>query len=77
MVRSSFFFFLVVYLIDRIRTTGSPQMRMQLIAQSEEGGPQDLPSMMQYWIENEQCIPGFLASLTLECWEGSKRARGE
>ncbi|KAF9524542.1 mitotic checkpoint protein-domain-containing protein [Crepidotus variabilis] len=47
--------------------------QMQLIAQSEQGGPQDLPSMMNYWIETQQCIPGFLASVTLECWEGSKR----
>ncbi|KAF9562386.1 hypothetical protein CPC08DRAFT_749502 [Agrocybe pediades] len=47
---------------------------MQLIAQGE-GGPQDLPSLMQYWVEKEQCIPGFLASVTLECWEGYKRTR--
>lgn len=45
---------------------------MQLVAQGE-GGPQDLPSLMQYWIEGEQCIPGFLASITLECYEKSKR----
>ncbi|CAA7263882.1 unnamed protein product [Cyclocybe aegerita] len=46
--------------------------RMQLIAQGE-GGPQDLPNLMQYWIENEQCLPGFLASVTLECYDKSKR----
>jgi len=46
--------------------------RMQLIAQGE-GGPQDLPNLMQYWIEKEQCIPGFLASVTLECYDKSKR----
>jgi len=47
------------------------EMKMQLVAQGE-GGPQDLPSLMQYWIENEQCIPGFMASVTLECYEKSK-----
>jgi mitotic spindle assembly checkpoint protein MAD1 len=47
-------------------------MRMQLVAQGE-GGPQDLPQMMQYWIEGEECIPGFMASVTLECWDMKKR----
>jgi mitotic spindle assembly checkpoint protein MAD1 len=32
--------------------------------------------LMRYWIENEQCIPGFLASVTLECYENSKRGGG-
>ncbi|TFK35138.1 spindle assembly checkpoint component Mad1 [Crucibulum laeve] len=50
-------------------------MKMQLIAQGE-GGPEDLPNMMHYWIENERCIPGFLASVTLECYEKSKREGG-
>lgn len=49
---------------------------MQLIAQSE-GGPQDLPQLMRYWVEEEQCIPGFLASVTLECWEKVKSTGGE
>jgi len=52
---------------------------MQLVAQGE-GGPQDLPELMRFWIEKEQCIPGFLASVTLECYEKSKsegaQARG-
>ena len=46
--------------------------RMQLVAQGE-GGPQDLPQLMHYWVEEEQCIPGFLASVTLECYDKSKR----
>lgn len=50
--------------------------RMQLIAQGE-GGPQELPQLMRYWVEEEQCIPGFLASVTLECWEKVKRETGE
>ncbi|RDB18933.1 Spindle assembly checkpoint component mad1 [Hypsizygus marmoreus] len=48
---------------------------MQLVAQGE-GGPQDLPDLMHYWIEKEQCIPGFMASVTLECYENSKRSGG-
>ncbi|KAG6835601.1 hypothetical protein H0H93_016639 [Arthromyces matolae] len=49
---------------------------MQLVAQGE-GGPQDLPSMMKYWIGGEQCIPGFMASVTLECYEYAKRKGGQ
>ncbi|KXN91874.1 Spindle assembly checkpoint component mad1 [Leucoagaricus sp. SymC.cos] len=50
---------------------GGGEMKMQLVAQGE-GGPQDLPSLMRYWIENEQCPPGFMASVTLECYEKAK-----
>ncbi|KAI0740089.1 MAD-domain-containing protein [Earliella scabrosa] len=46
-------------------------MKMQLIAQGE-GGPEELPQMMRYWVEQEQCIPGFLASVTLDCYERNK-----
>jgi mitotic spindle assembly checkpoint protein MAD1 len=51
---------------------GGREMKMQLVAQGE-GGPQDLPSLMQYWIENEQCPTGFLAAVTLECYDKAKR----
>jgi mitotic spindle assembly checkpoint protein MAD1 len=54
-------------------TSNAEGVKMQLVAQGE-GGPQDLPNLMQYWIENEQCIPGFLASVTLECYDKSKRS---
>ena len=58
-------------------TSKTEGARMQLVAQGE-GGPQDLPELMRFWIEKEQCIPGFLASVTLECYEKSKSegARG-
>lgn len=46
-------------------------MTMQLVAQGE-GGPDDLPQLMRYWVEEEQCIPGFMASVTLECYEKMK-----
>ncbi|KAJ7701808.1 spindle assembly checkpoint component Mad1 [Mycena rosella] len=49
---------------------------MQLVAQGE-GGPEDLPNMMAYWVGKEQCIPGFLASVTLEVYDRWKRERGE
>ncbi|KAI0324181.1 MAD-domain-containing protein [Cubamyces sp. BRFM 1775] len=45
--------------------------KMTLIAQGD-GGPEDLPQLMRYWIEEEQCIPCFLASVTLECYEKNK-----
>ncbi|KAJ7165022.1 spindle assembly checkpoint component Mad1 [Mycena filopes] len=44
---------------------------MQLYAQGE-GGPEDLPNLMAYWVGTEQCIPGFLASVTLELYEKQK-----
>ncbi|KAG5645277.1 hypothetical protein DXG03_006579 [Asterophora parasitica] len=52
---------------------GGQEMRMQLVAQGD-GGPQDLPNLMQFWIGQEQCIPGFMASVTLECYDNAKRA---
>ncbi|KAI9065686.1 MAD-domain-containing protein [Trametes sanguinea] len=57
---------------------GGEGMKMQLVAQGD-GGPEDLPQLMRYWVEQEQCIPGFLASITLECYEKSKmeRERGQ
>lgn len=53
-------------------TSKSQGAKLQLVAQGD-GGPQDLPDLMQYWIQNEQCIPGFMASVTLECYDKSKR----
>ncbi|KAI0337286.1 MAD-domain-containing protein [Trametopsis cervina] len=50
---------------------GGDGMRMQLVAQGD-GGPAELPQLMHYWVEQEQCIPGFLASVTLECYEKNK-----
>ncbi|KAG6336210.1 hypothetical protein ID866_2887 [Astraeus odoratus] len=50
--------------------------RMQLIAQGE-GGPQDLPQLMDYWVGERQCIPGFLASVTLECYDRLEREGGQ
>ncbi|KAJ6591138.1 spindle assembly checkpoint component Mad1 [Mycena vulgaris] len=46
----------------------------ELVAQGE-GGPEDLPSMLAYWVGTEQCIPGFLASVTLEVYDRWKRQR--
>ena len=52
--------------------TGSPNGgKMQLISQGD-GGPEDLPQLMQYWIKEQGCIPGFLSSVTLECYDKRK-----
>ncbi|KII90456.1 hypothetical protein PLICRDRAFT_106619 [Plicaturopsis crispa FD-325 SS-3] len=51
-------------------------MKMQLVAQSE-GGPEELPQIMRNWVEEEQCIPCFLASVTLECYDKMKREEAE
>jgi mitotic spindle assembly checkpoint protein MAD1 len=45
---------------------------MQLVAQGE-GGPPDLEQWMRNWVVEEQCIPGFLATVTLECYDRAKR----
>jgi mitotic spindle assembly checkpoint protein MAD1 len=47
---------------------GAGGARMQLVAQGE-GGPQELPQLMRNWVEMEQSIPCFLASVTLECYD--------
>ncbi|KAH9165006.1 MAD-domain-containing protein [Lactarius sanguifluus] len=52
--------------------SGGGGARMQLVAQGE-GGPQELPQLMQNWVEIEQSIPCFLASVTLECYDKWKR----
>ena len=49
--------------------------KMQLVAQGE-GGPQELPQLMRYWLEEEECIPGFMAGITMECYDKSKRESG-
>ena len=51
---------------------GGGGARMQLVAQGE-GGPQELPQLMRNWVEMEQSIPCFLASVTLECYDKWKR----
>ncbi|KAI0074913.1 hypothetical protein K474DRAFT_1664924 [Panus rudis PR-1116 ss-1] len=51
------------------------KMTMKLIALGE-GGPEELPQLMRYWVEQEQCIPGFLASVTLECYAKMKSEGG-
>ncbi|KIY49930.1 MAD-domain-containing protein [Fistulina hepatica ATCC 64428] len=51
------------------------QARMKLIAKGGGGG-EELPSLMQNWLGQEQSIPGFLASVTLECYDKWKEARG-
>ncbi|KAH9979345.1 hypothetical protein BGW80DRAFT_1455049 [Lactifluus volemus] len=51
---------------------GAGAARMQLVAQGE-GGPQELPQLMRNWVEIEQSIPCFLASVTLECYDKWKR----
>jgi mitotic spindle assembly checkpoint protein MAD1 len=54
------------------KSGGGGGARMQLVAQGE-GGPQELPQLMRNWVESEQSIPCFLASVTLECYDKWKR----
>ena len=51
--------------------------RMQFVAQGE-GATQELLQLMRNWVEIEQSIPSFLASVTLECYDKFEaRARDE
>lgn len=54
---------------------GDGAARLQLVAQGERG-PEDLAQWMRNWVEEEQCIPGFLATVTLECYDRWKREGG-
>ena len=57
------------------RLTGAGEgVKMQLIGQGDSGS-EDLPHLMRYWVEEEQCTPGFLASTTLECYDRRKREK--
>ncbi|KAJ7293280.1 spindle assembly checkpoint component Mad1 [Mycena rebaudengoi] len=58
------------------KPSSSGAASMQLVAQGE-GGPEDLPNLMPYWLSAEQCIPGFLASVTLELYEKQKQKAKE
>ena len=46
-------------------------VRMQLVEQTGDG-PEELPQLVRYWVEQEGCIPGFLASITLAGYERRK-----
>ena len=50
---------------------GSEDMKMQLIAKGD-GGPEELPQLVRYWVQEEQSIPCFMASVTLQCYEKNK-----
>ncbi|KAJ8076191.1 coiled-coil domain-containing protein mad1 [Marasmius tenuissimus] len=56
-------------------------LKMQLIGVgTDDGPPQDwrenLPHWQSHWIEQEQCIPGFLATVTLEVYDKWKSEQG-
>ena len=49
-------------------TDAGEGVKMQLVGQGD-GGPEDLPQLMLYQVEEEECIAGFLASIMLECYD--------
>jgi mitotic spindle assembly checkpoint protein MAD1 len=56
---------------------GGPSMtKMQLVGQGG-GGPEEIPNLMKYWVEEQMCIPGFMASITLECFDRKVRMERE
>lgn len=54
---------------------GGRGIKMQLVGQSE-GGPEDIGGLVEYWVNGEMCIPGLMASVTLECYEKVRVAEG-
>ncbi|KAF7329938.1 hypothetical protein MKEN_00257700 [Mycena kentingensis (nom. inval.)] len=49
---------------------------LQLVG-TGEGGPEDCSQLMNYWVGEEQCIPGFLAAVTHESFDRKKRRERE
>ena len=47
-------------------STNGDATSVQLVGQGD-GGPDELPQMMRHWLEEVQCMPGFMASVTLGC----------
>ncbi|KAL5512304.1 hypothetical protein ACEPAG_3296 [Sanghuangporus baumii] len=53
-------------------------MKMQLVAKGDRC-PEELEGLMKIWIHDEMCIPCFMSSITLECfdkWKMEQRAAG-
>ncbi|EJD00651.1 uncharacterized protein FOMMEDRAFT_148326 [Fomitiporia mediterranea MF3/22] len=50
--------------------------RMQLIALGDHV-PEELEGLMNMWIRDEMCIPCFMSSVTLECYDKWKREQAE
>lgn len=48
--------------------------KMQLIATGEQAPP-EMDELMRYWVHEEMCIPCFMASVTLECYDKIRRER--
>ncbi|KAL5500810.1 MAD1 [Sanghuangporus vaninii] len=46
-------------------------MRMQLVAKGDRC-PEELEGLMKMWIHDEMCIPCFMSSITLECYDKCK-----
>jgi mitotic spindle assembly checkpoint protein MAD1 len=48
---------------------------MQLVAQGERA-PEDAGQWLRVWVEEEGCIPGLMATVTLDAFERWKAAGG-
>lgn len=55
---------------------GEDGVKVQLIA-AGEGGPQELQGLYDTWVRDEMCIPGFMSSVTLECYDKWKAEQNE
>lgn len=56
--------------------TSSDTANLQLVAQGELN-PEDVTDLMGYWLGSEQCMPGFMAAMTLQCYETWKKGGGQ
>ncbi|TFK46312.1 MAD-domain-containing protein [Heliocybe sulcata] len=55
---------------------GGGAAEMQLVAQGE-GVPADIEAMIPHWVQDEQCIPGFLSGVTLTCYDRWKENKDQ
>jgi mitotic spindle assembly checkpoint protein MAD1 len=49
---------------------------MQLVRGGESSLP-DLPRTVDYWVNQRMCIPGLMATVTLECYDKTKRGQAQ
>ena len=50
--------------------------KMQLVGAGDSSLP-DLARTVDYWVKQRMCIPGLMASVTLECYDKTKRGQAQ
>jgi len=50
--------------------------KMQLVGAGDSSLP-DLARTVDYWVNQRMCIPGLMATVTLECYDKTKRGQAQ